>query len=175
MSVLVTGVAGFIGSATARSLLERGDRVIGIDNINDYYDPSLKRDRLDLLGRQFGNSFRFEQLDFSDAEALKRLRHCRYSVLLLDLMMPVKSGWDVLDELKNIPLDVRPVVLVMTAGVDSGDLDAALIAGSISKPFDVELLIETVMACMNALTERNQLPDCPPADSSAVNPSEKVN
>ena len=73
MSVLVTGVAGFIGSATARSLLERGDRVIGIDNINDYYDPSLKRDRLDLLGRQFGNSFRFEQLDFSDAEALKRL------------------------------------------------------------------------------------------------------
>jgi len=73
MSVLVTGVAGFIGSATARSLLERGDRVIGIDNINDYYDPSLKRDRLDLLSRQFGNSFRFEQLDFSDAEALKRL------------------------------------------------------------------------------------------------------
>ena len=109
------------------------------------------------------------------AEALRRLRHCRYSVLLLDLMMPVKSGWEVLDELKNVPLDARPVVLVMTAGVDSGDLDPGLIAGSISKPFDVELLIETVMACMNALTERNQLPDCPPADSSAVNPSDKVN
>lgn len=108
------------------------------------------------------------------AEALQRLRRCRYSVLLLDLMMPVKSGWDVLDELKNIPLDVRPVVLVMTAGVDSGDLDPGLIAGSIGKPFDVELLVETVMACMNALAARNQLPDCPAADSMAVTP-DKVN
>ena len=70
MAVLVTGVAGFIGSATARALLERGDRVIGIDNLNDYYDPSLKRARLDNLGPQFGNRFHFEQLDFSNADAL---------------------------------------------------------------------------------------------------------
>jgi UDP-glucuronate 4-epimerase len=72
MAVLVTGAAGFIGSSTARALLERGDRVIGIDNLNDYYDPSLKRARLDRLARQFGNSFRFQQLDFSDAVALAR-------------------------------------------------------------------------------------------------------
>jgi UDP-glucuronate 4-epimerase len=72
MAVLVTGAAGFIGAATSRALLERGDRVIGIDNLNAYYDPSLKRARLDNLGRQFGNSFRFEQLDFSDAEALAK-------------------------------------------------------------------------------------------------------
>src|SRR4029079_7854377 len=73
MTVLVTGVAGFIGSATARTLLERGERVVGIDSLNDYYDPALKRARLDNLGRQFGNSFRFEQLDFSDANALAGL------------------------------------------------------------------------------------------------------
>jgi UDP-glucuronate 4-epimerase len=72
MTVLVTGAAGFIGAATSRALLERGDRVIGIDNLNAYYDPSLKRARLDNLGRQFGNSFRFEQLDFSDAGALAK-------------------------------------------------------------------------------------------------------
>ena len=72
MAVLVTGAAGFIGAATSRALLEGGDRVIGIDNLNDYYDPSLKRARLDNLGRQFGNSFRFEPLDFSDAEALAK-------------------------------------------------------------------------------------------------------
>ena len=47
MTVLVTGVAGFIGSATARALLERGDRVVGIDNLNEYYDPALKRARVD--------------------------------------------------------------------------------------------------------------------------------
>src|SRR5438552_2845808 len=46
MAVLVTGAAGFIGAATARALLDRGDDVLGIDNLNDYYYPSLKRARL---------------------------------------------------------------------------------------------------------------------------------
>src|SRR4051794_12253236 len=73
MAVLVTGAAGFIGSSTARALLDRGDDVVGIDNLNDYYDPSLKQARLDNLARQHGNRFRFERVDFSDAEALKRL------------------------------------------------------------------------------------------------------
>ena len=73
MTVLVTGSAGFIGAATAGALLERGEDVIGIDNLNHYYDPGLKQARLDKLGRQFGNKFRFEQLDFADAAALNRL------------------------------------------------------------------------------------------------------
>src|SRR5690349_19205526 len=73
MAVLVTGVAGFIGSWTARALLERGEDVVGIDNINDYYDPSLKQARLRNLSSQFHNRFRFEQVDFSDAKALTRL------------------------------------------------------------------------------------------------------
>ena len=59
MAVLVTGAAGFIGSTTARALLERGDDVVGIDNLNDYYDPSLKQARLDDLARQYGNRFRY--------------------------------------------------------------------------------------------------------------------
>ncbi len=73
MAVLVTGAAGFIGAATARALLERGDEVIGIDNLNDYYDPALKRARLQNLAGQFDNSFRFEQIDFADADAVKSL------------------------------------------------------------------------------------------------------
>src|SRR4051794_35797814 len=73
MAVLVTGAAGFIGSSTARVLLDRGDDVVGIDNLNDYYDPSLKQARLDNLARQYGNRFRFERVDFSDMDALKRL------------------------------------------------------------------------------------------------------
>src|SRR4051794_4334751 len=71
MTVLVTGVAGFIGAATARTLLERGDEVVGIDNLNDYYDPSLKQARLTQLQQRFGNRFRFERVDFADANALK--------------------------------------------------------------------------------------------------------
>ncbi|HET9812789.1 MAG TPA: GDP-mannose 4,6-dehydratase [Sphingomicrobium sp.] len=73
MAVLVTGVAGFIGAATARALLERGDSVIGIDSLNDYYDPALKRRRVEDLARDFGDRFRFEQVDFADAAALDEL------------------------------------------------------------------------------------------------------
>ena len=107
-------------------------------------------------------------------EALARLRTCVYSVMLLDLMMPMKSGWDVLDELKKLPADARPMVLVLTAGTEPRDLDPNLVAGSIRKPFDVELLMSTVTACMNALDERPQLPDCPPPDTAAI-PTDKVN
>jgi UDP-glucuronate 4-epimerase len=72
MTVLVTGAAGFIGSATARVLLDRGESVVGIDNLNDYYDPSLKQARLEKLHRDFGDRFRFERVDFAQAEDLRR-------------------------------------------------------------------------------------------------------
>ena len=71
--MLVTGAAGFIGAATARVLLERGNEVVGIDNLNEYYDPALKRARLDRLGADFGGRFRFERLDFAKAADLVRL------------------------------------------------------------------------------------------------------
>ncbi|MDB5697004.1 MAG: protein CapI [Sphingomonas bacterium] len=74
MKVLVTGVAGFIGSSVALRLLERGDHVVGIDSINDYYDPQLKRDRLARVDSAAkgdgGGRFRFAQVDFSDHDAL---------------------------------------------------------------------------------------------------------
>jgi UDP-glucuronate 4-epimerase len=73
MAVLVTGAAGFIGAATANALLERGDEVVGIDNLNDYYDPALKRARLERLSSRFDNRFRFEPVDFADFEALNAL------------------------------------------------------------------------------------------------------
>jgi UDP-glucuronate 4-epimerase len=73
MAILVTGAAGFIGAATAQALLERGDEVIGIDNLNPYYDPAIKRARVDRLDQQFGALFRFHELDFSDATALANI------------------------------------------------------------------------------------------------------
>lgn len=66
--VIVTGVVGFIGSHLAQSLLGRGDRVIGIDNLNDYYDVNLKRARLDRLLKKEG--FSFHRTDISDREAM---------------------------------------------------------------------------------------------------------
>ncbi|HET7710073.1 MAG TPA: NAD-dependent epimerase/dehydratase family protein [Sphingomicrobium sp.] len=70
MRILVTGSAGFIGAATARALLERGDEVIGIDCVNDYYDPRLKEARLERLRSDFGSAFRFERVDFADGASL---------------------------------------------------------------------------------------------------------
>ena len=73
MTIFVTGVAGFIGASTTRRLLARGDRVLGIDNLNDYYDPTLKQARLDSLSRDFGDRFQFQRLDFTDPAALEAL------------------------------------------------------------------------------------------------------
>jgi UDP-glucuronate 4-epimerase len=73
MAVLVTGAAGFIGSATSRALLDRGTEVVGIDNLNDYYDPKLKEARLANLAARFDNRFRFERVDFANAEDLRRV------------------------------------------------------------------------------------------------------
>ena len=70
MRVLVTGAAGFIGFCLARRLLARGDEVIGIDNLNDYYQVSLKHDRIAQLRQDGGNRFTFHQVDFSDMAAL---------------------------------------------------------------------------------------------------------
>lgn len=71
MATLVTGIAGFIGMSTAYALLARGDRVIGIDNINDYYSPTLKEDRVARLQRQFGDAFTFVRADIADRPSLE--------------------------------------------------------------------------------------------------------
>ena len=70
MRVLITGVAGFIGSTLALRLLARGDSVVGIDNLNDYYQVSLKEDRLTRIREAGGNRFAFHKLNFADMAAL---------------------------------------------------------------------------------------------------------
>jgi len=71
MNILITGVAGFIGAALAKALLNRGDRILGIDNQNDYYDVNLKLSRLFEIEKY--EKFTFKKLDISDREALKNL------------------------------------------------------------------------------------------------------
>lgn len=71
MKILVTGAAGFIGSHTAHKLLARGYEVVGLDNLNEYYDVSLKQARLERLTPQA--NFRFVRLDVADEGAMREL------------------------------------------------------------------------------------------------------
>lgn len=71
MSILITGAAGFIGYFTSKALLEKGRKVIGVDNLNDYYDVSLKQSRLNNLKGQAG--FSFSQLDIADRDSIHTL------------------------------------------------------------------------------------------------------
>ncbi|MBT8407281.1 MAG: GDP-mannose 4,6-dehydratase, partial [Deltaproteobacteria bacterium] len=68
---LVTGAAGFIGFHVSRALLGRGDKVVGLDNLNDYYEVSLKEDRLRLLAGH--PHFTFYRKDLADQPALTRI------------------------------------------------------------------------------------------------------
>ncbi|MCX7396833.1 MAG: NAD-dependent epimerase [Planctomycetales bacterium] len=70
-NILVTGAAGFIGMHTATRLLDRGDTVVGLDNLNDYYQPRLKHDRLALLEGRSG--FSFQKLALEDRDGINRL------------------------------------------------------------------------------------------------------
>ena len=69
--ILVTGAAGFIGSHVSHRLVDRGDEVVGLDSLNDYYSVQLKRDRLDRLTPKKG--FTFEHLDLADEPGIKAL------------------------------------------------------------------------------------------------------
>ena len=71
MKVLVTGAAGFIGFHTAKLLLERGDKVVGLDNLNDYYDVNLKEARLSQLNDY--QNFSFERIDLADRAGVERV------------------------------------------------------------------------------------------------------
>jgi UDP-glucuronate 4-epimerase len=69
--ILVTGAAGFIGFFVSQALLARGDEVVGLDNLNDYYDPSLKLARLEILRKH--KNFRFVKLDLIDRDGIAGL------------------------------------------------------------------------------------------------------
>ncbi len=71
MKILITGTAGFIGFHLAKRLLERGDKVIGVDDLNDYYDVKLKKDRNKILKKH--DNYKFHKIDIADYEKLKEV------------------------------------------------------------------------------------------------------
>ncbi|PSB03047.1 NAD-dependent epimerase [Merismopedia glauca] len=95
MKILVTGAAGFIGFHVSKYLLDRGDEVIGIDNLNDYYDVQLKRDRLSILFQQ--STFKFCQIDLADRDEIQQL----FADLKLDKIVHLAAQVGVRYSLQN--------------------------------------------------------------------------
>ena len=93
-AILVTGAAGFIGFHIARRLLAEGRKVIGLDNLNSYYDPALKRARLDILRGEQG--FAFEAIDLADRASMAELfaRRCFKRVIHLAAQAGVRHSID---------------------------------------------------------------------------------
>jgi CheY-like chemotaxis protein len=93
-------------------------------------------------------------------DALERLALCRYALVVLDLMMPRMNGYEVLEHLGTLAGDVRPLVLVLTAGLQPKKFDTSYVVGMLQKPFDIELLLDTVAGCLAASVDRAQAEGC---------------
>ena len=94
------------------------------------------------------------------AEALERLLEARYSLVLLDLMMPKVSGYEVLDHLIAEPNP--PMVLILTAGLEPKPHHSQAVLGTIQKPFDVSVLVDAVAGCLSTLEPKSTpLTDAP--------------
>ena len=95
-TVLVTGAAGFIGAALSQRLLQQGDRVVGLDNLNDYYDPSLKQARLRQIEAVAPEgAWRFVEMALEDGDALMALFAAEKPTVVVNLAAQagVRYSW----------------------------------------------------------------------------------
>ena len=112
-------------------------------------DPSIRQLLCTIVRRE-----RFEVDCVADgAEAIAKLRASEYAVILLDLMMPRVSGFDVIEHLKQHPPAVKPVILVISAYADQRfkEVDASIVAGVLRKPFEIADLGGIVRLCINGM------------------------
>ena len=107
-------------------------------------------------------------------EALERLAECDYALVVLDLMMPRMSGYELLENIASSEQS-RPLVLVLTAGFQTRHFHPGLVVGSIQKPFDIELLVDTVTGCLTATSTSARRPGCGAETAKLAIPSGDVN
>jgi len=130
MKILVTGCAGFIGAACSEKLLERGDEVIGIDNLNNYYDTSLKQARLQNL--QKNKNFVFHKIDITDLDALQKILVQEKPQRILHLAAQVGVRYSIENPLQYIQDNVVGFTNLLTVAQKLETLENFVFASSSS-------------------------------------------
>src|ERR1700745_1716479 len=160
MSILLTGAAGFIGSHVAKALLERGDRVVGVDNLNDYYDVRLKQARLALLSAY--PDFVFAKLDVADRDGVFALVE-RHQDLRSIIHLAAQAGvrYSLENPYAYIDANVMGTLVMLEAERRSAGLTATTYASSSSvyganqkQPFAVEDRVDQPVS-LYAATKRS--------------------
>ena len=160
MSILITGPAGFIGFHLAKTLLDRGDRVVGIDNLNDYYDVRLKKARLALLSAYPG--FVFAELDVADRDGVLALVE-RHKDLRSIIHLAAQAGvrYSLENPYAYIDSNVMGTLVMLEAARRIDGLTAITYASSSSvyganqkQPFSVEDRVDDPVS-LYAVTKRS--------------------
>ena len=144
MKAIVTGAAGFIGFHVCQALLGRGDEVLGVDDLNPYYDPALKQARLDLLAER--QAFRFHRIDVSDVEAVGRLFSAhRDATHVVHLAAQAGVRHSLIDPYAYIQANVMGQLVMLEASRGLADLrnfvyasSSSVYGGNTKLPFSVE-------------------------------------
>lgn len=105
-------------------------------------------------------------------EAVATISECRYALVILDLMMPQMSGYEVLAHVAAMADTRRPLVLILTAGREPRDFDSSFVIGTVRKPFDIELLVDTVTGCLTTMPEHSRAGECRSSAQVASAPEE---
>jgi len=109
----------------------------------------------------------------NNVEAIERLTECDYALIVLDMTMPRMSGHELLQQIASA--DPRPLVLALTSGTQMRQFRPDLVVGTIQKPFDVELLVDTVTGCLTATSVSARPPRCGGEPAKLERPSGDVN
>jgi UDP-glucuronate 4-epimerase len=144
MKVIVTGAAGFIGFHVCQKLLHRRDQVLGVDDLNDYYDPALKQARLDHLAEH--KSFQFHRIDVSDVEAIGQLFAAHHDTThVVHLAAQAGVRYSLINPCAYVQANVMGQLVMLEASRGLTDLrnfvyasSSSVYGGNAKLPFSVE-------------------------------------